>query len=59
MKGLKCGGSMYVILVYDVNLETKDGHAILRKVFKTCKKYLIHIQMRIQKYMNRIYKTII
>ena len=44
MKGLKCGGSMYVILVYDVNLETKDGHAILRKVFKTCKKYLVHIQ---------------
>ena len=35
MKGLKCGGIMYVILVYDVNL---------RKVFKTCKKYLIHIQ---------------
>ncbi len=44
MKGLKCGGNMYVILVYDVNLEEKEGQAVLRKVFKTCKKYLIHIQ---------------
>ena len=44
MKGLKCGGNMYVILVYDVNLEEKEGHTVLRKVFKTCKKYLIHIQ---------------
>ena len=23
MKGLKCGGDMYVILVYDINLENK------------------------------------
>lgn len=44
MKGLKCGGNMYVILVYDVNLEDKEGQAVLRKVFKTCKKYLVHIQ---------------
>ena len=44
MKGLKCGGNMYVILVYDVNLEEKEGQTVLRKVFKTCKKYLIHIQ---------------
>lgn len=44
MKGLKCGGNMYVILVYDINLETKEGQTVLRKVFKCCKKYLIHIQ---------------
>ncbi len=44
MKGLKCGGSMYVILVYDINLEEKDGQRVLRNVFKTCKKYLVHIQ---------------
>ena len=41
MKGLKCGGNMYVILVYDINLEEKEGHKVLRNVFKTCKKYLI------------------
>lgn len=35
---------MYVILVYDINLESKEGQKVLRKVFKTCKKYLIHIQ---------------
>lgn len=44
MKGLKCGGNMYVILVYDINLEEKEGQGVLRKVFKTCKRYLIHIQ---------------
>ncbi len=44
MKGLKCGGNMYVILVYDINLENKEGQKVLRKVFKTCKKYLVHIQ---------------
>lgn len=44
MKGLRCGGSMYVILVYDINLEDKEGHRILRNVFKVCKKYLVHIQ---------------
>ena len=44
MKGLKCGGNMYVILVYDINLEDKEGHRVLRKVFKTCKQYLVHIQ---------------
>lgn len=43
-KGLKCGGKMYVILVYDINLEKKEGQRVLRKVFKTCKKYLTHIQ---------------
>jgi len=44
MKGLKCGGNMYVILVYDINLEEKEGKRVLRNVFKTCKKYLVHIQ---------------
>ena len=44
MKDLKCGGNMYVILVYDINLENKEGQKVLRKVFKTCKKYLVHIQ---------------
>ena len=44
MKVLKCGGNMYVILVYDINLETKEGQRVLRNVFKTCKKYLVHIQ---------------
>lgn len=44
MKGLKYGGRMYVILVYDINLEENEGQKVLRKVFKTCKKYLIHIQ---------------
>ena len=44
MKGLKCGGKMYVILVYDINLEDKEGQKVLRNVFKICKKYLVHIQ---------------
>lgn len=44
MKGLKYGGNMYVILVYDINLEEKEGQRVLGKVFKTCKKYLVHIQ---------------
>ena len=44
MKVLKCGGNMYVILVYDINLEDKEGQKVLRNVFKICKKYLVHIQ---------------
>ncbi len=44
MKGLKCGGNMYVILVYDINLEEKEGQRVLRNVYKICKKYLVHIQ---------------
>ncbi len=44
MKGLKCGGNMYVILVYDINLEEKEGRRVMRNVYKTCKKYLVHIQ---------------
>ena len=35
---------MYIILVYDINLEEKTGQKVLRNVFKICKKYLIHIQ---------------
>ena len=35
---------MYVILVYDINLENKEGQRVLRNVFKICKKYLVHIQ---------------
>ena len=44
MKDLRCGGNMYVILVYDINLQEKEGAQVLRNVFKTCKKYLVHIQ---------------
>lgn len=35
---------MYVILVYDINLEQKQGQKVLRNVYKICKKYLVHIQ---------------
>lgn len=34
---------MYVILVYDI-VTDDEGKKILPKVFKTCKKYLTHIQ---------------
>lgn len=34
---------MYVILVYDIVMDDK-GKKILPKVYKTCKKYLSHIQ---------------
>lgn len=34
---------MYVILVYDIICDEK-GRKILPKVFKICKKYLVHIQ---------------
>lgn len=34
---------MYVILVYDI-VTDDTGKKILPKVFKICKKYLIHIQ---------------
>jgi CRISPR-associated protein Cas2 len=37
------GDEMYLVLVYDINLDQK-GQKILRNVFKICKKYLIHIQ---------------
>lgn len=34
---------MYVILVYDI-ISDEKGKKILPKVFKICKKYLVHIQ---------------
>ncbi len=34
---------MYVILVYDINVQ-EEGQKTLNKAFKTCKKYLCHIQ---------------
>lgn len=34
---------MYIILVYDIVLDD-EGAKVLRKVFKECKKYLVHIQ---------------
>lgn len=34
---------MYVVLVYDITLDT-DGPRVLRRVFKTCKRYLVHVQ---------------
>lgn len=43
MKGSKYCGSMYVILVYDICVDNV-GKKNLPKVYKTCKKYLIHIQ---------------
>ena len=43
IKDLKCGGNMYSVLVYDIVLDEK-GKKILPKVYKTCKKYMTHIQ---------------
>lgn len=34
---------MYVVLVYDIS-GNDNGQRVLTKVFKTCKKYLTHIQ---------------
>lgn len=33
---------MYIILVYDINTEHKSN--VANRVFKICKKYLVHIQ---------------
>jgi CRISPR-associated protein Cas2 len=35
---------MYVVLVYDINVEEKKGQTVLRKTFKACKRYLNHVQ---------------
>ena len=35
---------MYIIAIYDINTETRQGRRSLNKVFKVMKKYLIHIQ---------------
>lgn len=43
MKVLRCGGRMYVILVYDIKADL-GGARVLRNVFKISKKYLSHIQ---------------
>jgi len=34
---------MYAVLVYDIVVD-EGGQKVLRRVFKTCKKYLVHIQ---------------
>lgn len=34
---------MYVILVYDISIEN-NGAKNLRRIYKTCKKYLSHVQ---------------
>ena len=34
---------LYVVLVYDISGE-ENGQRVLSKIFKTCKKYLVHIQ---------------
>lgn len=43
MKVLKFGGKMYVVLVYDIS-KTDNGQKRWSHVFKTCKKYLSHVQ---------------
>ena len=45
MKDLKFGGDtiMYVILMYDI-VTDEGSPRISRNIFKTCKKYLTHIQ---------------
>lgn len=35
---------MYIIAIYDINTETREGRRALNKIFKLMKKYLIHIQ---------------
>lgn len=36
--------TMYVILVYDISTETKEGKRRLPKVMKKCREYLHHTQ---------------
>ena len=43
IKVLKFGGSMYVILVYDI-MKDNSGEKVAQKIYKICKKYLVHIQ---------------
>lgn len=43
MMDLKYGGNMYLIIVYDIKQEENYAKR-QRYVFKTCKKYLKHIQ---------------
>ena len=37
---------MYIILIYDIRTDEK-GQKVLSRVFKTCKKYLSHIQLSV------------
>ena len=37
---------MYIILIYDIRTDEK-GQRVLNRVFKTCKKYLSHIQLSV------------
>lgn len=37
------GDCMYVVLIYDI-ITDEGGAKVQRKTFKTCKKYLTHIQ---------------
>lgn len=37
------GDKLYIVLVYDISID-RNGQAVWRKVFKTCKKYLSHVQ---------------
>ena len=41
---LEYGGNMYVILVYDISTETKEGKKRLPKVMKKCREFLHHTQ---------------
>lgn len=43
MKDLKYGGSMYIILIYDI-VSDEEGSRISRNIFKICKKYLTNVQ---------------
>ena len=43
MKDLKHGGSMYIILIYDI-VSDEEGARISRNIFKICKKYLTNVQ---------------
>ncbi len=35
---------MYIILMYDIEVNDEDNPYVLQKVFKICKRYLNHIQ---------------
>lgn len=43
MRPLRCGGNMYILLIYDI-IADKDGPRISRNIFKICKRYLTNIQ---------------
>lgn len=43
MKASKCGGKMYIIMIYDIKVD-ENGAKVSRNIFKITKKYLSHIQ---------------